>query len=214
MCGTSSTPDAFAYDAFYDHGFLGRRGAAGADLTLESNDKVGYSYAPARERITVPFSVGPITIQPGDYTNGSHELTFESNASRPVSGIVNYSLMDYWGGERRQLLFSTTVHPTANLAVDLIYTHNTVDHPDGAFDTTTLSNRVLYAFTTDLFVKSYIQWNDLDQRLSANVLVGWEYRPGSEIYLVYDEVRDRFASPHLAPRNRLLLAKWTYKFRF
>ena len=73
---------------------------------------------------------------------------------------------------------------------------------------------MLYAFTTDLFVKSYIQWNDLDQRLSANVLVGWEYRPGSEIYLVYDEVRDRFASPHLAPRNRLLLAKWTYKFRF
>ena len=42
----------------------------GQTLTLESNDKVGYSYAPARERITVPFSVGPITIQPGDYTNG------------------------------------------------------------------------------------------------------------------------------------------------
>ena len=61
---------SFAYDAFYDHGFLGRRGTAGADVTLESNDKVGYSYGPARERITVPFSVGPITIQPGDYTNG------------------------------------------------------------------------------------------------------------------------------------------------
>ncbi len=73
---------------------------------------------------------------------------------------------------------------------------------------------MLYAFTTDLFVKSYIQWNDLDQKLSANLLVGWEYRPGSELYLVYDEIRDRFASPHLAPRNRLLLAKLTYKFRF
>ncbi|MBA2354966.1 MAG: hypothetical protein H0V80_09900 [Acidobacteria bacterium] len=50
--------------------------------------------------------------------------------------------------------------------------------------------------------------------MSVNVLVGWEYRPGSEIYLVYDEIRDRFASPTLAPRNRILLAKWTYKFRF
>ena len=122
--------------------------------------------------------------------------------------------MDYWGGERRQLQFSTSVHPTANLAVDVIYTHNAVDHPAGDFDTTTISNRVLYAFTTDLFVKSYVQWNDLDQKLSANVLVGWEYRPGSEIYLVYDEIRDHFASPNLAPRNRLLLVKWTYKFRF
>ena len=202
------------YDAFYDHGFLGRRGAAGADVTLASNDKIGYSYGPARERISVPFAVGPITIQPGDYSNRSHEVSVESNASRPVSGIVNYSLIDYWGGQRRQLLVSTTAHPSANLAVDVIYTHNTVDHPRGAFDTTTLSNRVLYAFTTDLFVKSYIQWNDLDQKLSANLLVGWEYRPGSEIYLVYDEIRDRFASPHLASRNRLLLAKLTYKFRF
>jgi len=205
---------AFAYDAFYDHDFLGQRGKAGAEMTLESNDKVGYAYSPARERIIAPFSVGPITIRPGDYSNLSNDLTLTSNASRPVSGIVAYSLMDYWGGERRQLQLSTTAHPTANLAVDVIYTHNTVDHPAGDFDTTTLSNRVLYAFTTDLFVKTFIQWNDLDERLSANLLVGWEYRPGSEIFLVYDEVQDRFASPHLAPRNRLLLAKLTYKFRF
>lgn len=205
---------AVVYDTFYDHAFFGRRGSVGADVTLESNDRIGYSYGPARERIAVPFRVGPIAIQPGDYTNRSHQMTLESNASRRVSGIVDYSLMDYWGGERRQLLLSTNVHPTANLSVDFIYTHNTVDHPEGAFDTTTLSNRVLYAFTTDLFVKSYIQWNDLDDRLSANVLLGWEYLPGSEIYLVYDEIRDRFEAPVLTPRNRMLLAKWTYRFRF
>ena len=194
--------------------FPRRRGTVGAKLTLESNDRIGYSYGPARERISAPFPVGPITIQPGDYTNRSHEFTFESNASRPVSGVVSYGLYDYWSGERRQLLFSTNVHPTANLSVDFIYTYNTVDHPAGAFNTTTLSNRVLYAFTTDLFVKSYIQWNDLDEKVSANLLVGWEYRPGSEIYLVYDESRDRFDRPNLTARNRMLLAKATYKFRF
>lgn len=205
---------SFAYDSLYDHVFFGRRGTTGAELTLESNDRIGYVHAPARERITVPFRVGPIAIPPGDYTNRSHQVSFRSDASRPISGIVDYSLMDYWGGDRRQLLLSANAHPNANLSVDVIYTHNTVDHPLGAFATTTVSNRVLYAFTTDLFVKSFVQWNDLDKRLSANVLVGWEYLPGSEIYLVYDEVRDRFASPHLAPRNRLLLAKWTYRFRF
>jgi hypothetical protein len=63
-------------------------------------------------------------------------------------------------------------------------------------------------------VKTFVQWNDLDDKLSGNLLVGWEYRPGSQLFLVYDEVRDRFASPVLAPRNRLLLVKWTYTFRF
>jgi hypothetical protein len=205
---------SLVYDTLYDHEFFGQRGTVGAEMTLESNDRIAYVHAPARERIAVPFPVGPITVQPGDYTNRSHQVSFRSNASRPVSGVVDYSVMDYWSGDRRQLLVSTNVHPTPNLSVDVIVTHNTVDHPRGAFDTTTVSNRVLYAFTTDLFVKSYVQWNDLDQRLSANVLVGWEYLPGSEIFLVYDEIRDRFDAPSLAPRNRMLLAKWTYRFRF
>ncbi len=205
---------AVVYDTFHDHGFYGQRGSAGIDLTMDSNDKAAYAFEPARERIVAPFTVGPIAIQPGDYTNRSHAVTFSSNASRPVSGVVGFTAMEYWGGDRQQLLVSTNVHPTANLSVDLIYTHNAVEHPRGAFDTTTVSNRVLYAFTTNVFVKSFVQWNDLDERLSANLLLGWEYRPGSEFYLVYDDVRDRFASPALSPRGRLLLAKWTYKFRF
>lgn len=204
----------YAYDAYFDHEFLGRRGKVGADVLLESNDKVGYAYVPARERILAPFSVGPITIRPGDYSNSSHDVTFTSNASRRLSASAAYSLMEYWGGDRRQLALSSNIHPTANLSVDLIYTHNNVDHPSGDFATNTISNRVLYAFTTDLFVKTFVQWNDLDDKLSGNLLVGWEYRPGSQIFLVYDEVRDRFASPVLAPRNRLLLVKWTYTFRF
>ena len=205
---------SLAHETFHDHGFLGRRGKVGAEVLLESNDRVAYAYTPARERIVVPFGVGPIAILPGDYTNRTHQVTLSSNASRRVSGIADVSRIDYWSGERRQVLVSTNVRPSANLSIDLIYTHNTVDHPRGAFDTTTVSNRVLYAFTTDLFVKSFVQWNDLDDRLSTNLLIGWEYRPGSEFFLVFDEIRDRFDSPRQAPRNRLLLAKWTYKFRF
>jgi hypothetical protein len=205
---------SFVYESLYDHDFFGRRGTAGATMTLESNDRIGYTYGPARERIYEPFSVGPIRIQPGDYTNRSHDLTFETNASRPFSGVAKYSVIDYWNGDRSQVLLSTNVHPTPNLSVDLIYTYNTVQHPEGAFDTTTVSNRVLYAFTTDVFVKSYLQWNDLDERFSSNVLVGWEYRPGSEIYLVYNEIRDRFESPRLASRGRILLVKWAHRFRF
>jgi hypothetical protein len=128
--------------------------------------------------------------------------------------IADYRMMDYWGGDRQQVLLSTNFHPTANLSVDVIYTFNTVDHPEGKFDTTTISNRILYAFNTELFVKSYIQWNDLEERLSANFLLGWEYRPGSDIYLVYNEIQDRFETPRLSPRDRILMLKWTYNFRF
>ncbi|UCF37423.1 MAG: carbohydrate binding family 9 domain-containing protein [Acidobacteriota bacterium] len=205
---------SLVYDTLYDHSFFGRRGTAGVKVNLESNDNFGYTFGPARERIYDSFSVGPISIHPGDYTNRTHDFLFESNASRPYSVIVDYRIMSYWTGDRQQFLFSNNFHPIANLSVDFIYTYNTVDHPQASFNTTTLSNRILYAFTTDLFIKSYIQWNDLEDRFSANFLLGWEYRPGSEIYLVYNEIQDRFDSPQLEPRDRMLLLKWTYNFRF
>lgn len=205
---------SLVYDSLYSNEFYGRRGDAGVLLTLNSNDQFGYTYGVARERIYDPFPVGPITIGQGDYSNRSHDLRVQTSATRPVSVVLDYSSFDYWTGDRRQVLFSNNFHPTANLSVDFIYTYNDVDHPLGSFDTTTLSNRILYAFTTDLFVKSYIQWNNLEERFSANFLVGWEYRPGSDIYLVYNEVQDRFESPGLAPRDRILLVKWTYNLRF
>ncbi len=205
---------SFIYETRYNQDFYGRRGTAGVKLTLESNDIATYTYGPARERIYDPFSVGPITIGPGDYENRSHNIKFQTNASRPLSFVVDYSDMNYWTGKRKQLLFSNNFHPTANLSVDFIYTYNTINHPQSDFNTTTLSNRILYAFTTDLFVKSYLQWNNLEDRFSANFLMGWEYRPGSDLYIVYNEIQDRFDSPQLAPRDRILLVKWTYNLRF
>lgn len=204
----------FEYDTLYNKAYLGRRQTANVAVTLESADKFGYSLGTASERIYDPFTVGPITINPGDYTNRTHMMVFESNASRPVSLVVDYQDMDYWSGERKQLLISNNIHPIANLSVDFIYTYNTVDHPEGTFDTTTLNNRIFYAFNTELFVKSYVQWNDLDKRFSFNFLGSYEYRPGSDIALVYNEIRDRFQSPHLAVRDRILMLKWTYNLRF
>ena len=204
----------FTSDTLYNHDYLGQGQSIGAAVTFESADKFGYSLSTASERIYDPFTVGPITIKPGDYDNRNHWFLFQSNASRKVSLEVDYQDMDYWGGDRKQLLISNNIHPIANLSVDFIYTYNTVDHPAGRFDTTTLSNRIFYAFNTELFVKSYVQWNDLDKRFSFNFLGSYEYRPGSDIALVYNEIRDRFQSPHLAPRDRILMLKWTYNLRF
>ncbi len=205
---------SFEYDSLYNRDFLGRRYTAGAALQLESFEKFSYTLGNDSERIYDSFNVGPITINPGDYNNRTHWILFNSSPRRLLSVDVGYRNIDYWGGDRQQLRISNNFHPFANLSVDFIYTYNTVDHPAGKFDTTTISNRILYAFNPELFVKSYVQWNDLDKRFSFNFLGSYEYRPGSDIALVYNEIRDRFQSPHLAPRDRILMLKWTYNLRF
>jgi hypothetical protein len=205
---------SFEYDTLYNREFLGRRYTGGIALQLESFDSFNYTLDTASERIYRPFNVGPITINPGDYHNRIHRVLFTSSPRRFLKGIIDYQDMKYWSGERSQLLISSNIRPFAELSIDFIYTYNAVDHPNGSFNTTTLSNRILYAFKPELFVKSYVQWNDLEKRFSFDFLASYEYRPGSDIALVYNEIRDRFQSPHLAPRDRILLIKWTYNLRF
>ena len=45
-----------------------------------------------------------------------------------------------------------------------------------------------------LFASALVQYNSSTQTVSANARMRWEYRPGSEIFVVYNEERDSDAA--------------------
>jgi len=55
---------------------------------------------------------------------------------------------------------------------------------------------------------------DVFDRLSANVLLGWRFRPLSTMYLVYTDEWDNYNQPRLTSRNRILFFKISYLFDF
>lgn len=202
------------YDTLYGGGFYGRVGTLGVDLDLQSGDLFHYVYRQEDRRIYEPLSIGPARIEADDYQNPSHLFQLETNPSRPLSMIGSYRRMDYWTGERRESSVAGSFRPIAPLAVDLIYSHNKINHPSARFNARTLSNRILYAFSTNFFVKSFIQWNDLDNRFSTNFLVSYQYRPGSDLYIVYNEIQNRFDDRGFEPADRVLMVKLTFNLRF
>lgn len=50
-------------------------------------------------------------------------------------------------------------------------------------------------------------------RLSANILLGWRYKPGSTIYFVYTEEWDKFNNSKLSSSNRIFFLKFSYLWR-
>ena len=58
------------------------------------------------------------------------------------------------------------------------------------FSTTIAVTRVNYTFSPRMFLSALVQYNSASNRISANARLRWEYRPGSEIFLVYTEERD------------------------
>jgi hypothetical protein len=61
--------------------------------------------------------------------------------------------------------------------------------PRGAFIAEVSSLRAVYAFTTRLFVSALVQHNSLDRKLVTNLRLGFIHRPGSDLFLVFNEDR-------------------------
>jgi hypothetical protein len=86
---------------------------------------------------------------------------------------------------------------------------------EGEFTAKVLSTRVDYAFTARMFISGFIQYNSSINRASSNFRYRWEYRPGSELFVVYTDERDMMPVPRpTSLRNRAFVVKVNRLFRF
>ena len=102
--------------------------------------------------------------------------------------------------------------------IEFDFSFNHVNLPDGKFNTHTLGSRFYYFFSTKLYLKAYLQYND-DRKANegnnltlSNILLRWIYRPGSDLYLVYNDSRG-IGPSHVEISNRTLMLKATFFWR-
>jgi hypothetical protein len=65
-----------------------------------------------------------------------------------------------------------------------------------------------------MFASALLQYNSRGDSLSSNVRFRWEYSPGSELFIVYNEQRDTLARRFPALSNRALIVKINRLLRF
>ena len=87
-------------------------------------------------------------------------------------------------------LSGARVAVTKQLSVEPSVTVNRGVLPAGTFTTSLLRARVDFAFTPLRFLSALLQYSSNDQSLSSNIRFRWEYRPGSELFVVYTDDRD------------------------
>jgi hypothetical protein len=68
--------------------------------------------------------------------------------------------------------------------------------------------------TPYMFVSALVQYNSSGNLLASNVRLRWEYRPGSELFVVYNDQRDTIASGFPDLQNRAFIVKVNRLFRF
>ena len=111
------------------------------------------------------------------------------SAGRPVDGSFNYTKGGFWSGDRTEIRVRAGWRPGPRVNLSLSWTRNDVDLPEGVFTTDLASLRTDFDFTTEMSLRSLIQYNSQSDRLLANARFRYIYVPGSDLYVVYNETQ-------------------------
>ena len=165
------------------------------------------------ERLDDPFQVRPgIVIDPGKYHFYDLRIAFSSDPSRRISYGVTYRPQGFYGGDRTDVSLNLGSRITSNFSITGAYTRNDVRNlAAGDFVTDLGSVRLDYTFSPSLSLRTLTQYNSSNEQLSTSARLRYIFRPGSDLYVVYDEVRrDINGIPIEEFRERSLIIKATY----
>lgn len=171
------------------------------------------------QRITEPFHIYKnVFIPVGVYNFTRHQLTYGSGQDRRFTYDFFERFGGYYNGTLNEFRVRANYRPRAKFSVSASTTWDRfrLPLPNGNFSVMLVSLQGNYSFNRFLTFTSLVQMDTSDtQAVSANLRLRYNYRPDSDLYVIYN-VGTQFAS--LAPANppqireTRFAVKWTYSF--
>jgi hypothetical protein len=162
------------------------------------------------EWLDVPFRVlGNVTVPVGTYRFADWNFSYTTNPSSRVYGRVGYVPQTFFGGDRMDVNATLGVRATSRFATEIQYRRNDVDLPWGAFAVNLGMLRLNLAVSPRVTLATLSQYNSSTHEFSNSVRFNFIYKPGSDLYVVYDELQaDMPGLPEV--RSRQVVLKMTY----
>ena len=173
---------------------------------LESDDWIGFFFNPTYERLFEPFEIQDgIVIPAGEYTFHDWSIYGRSNPGRDVSVSFRVSNGGFFDGTRLNSNFTVNYRPSPYFRSETEWGYNDVVLSVGTFKTNVLRQRFNTSFSPNLSINSYIQYVDTENMISMNTRLNWIYKPGSDLFIVYNQ---NWIGGET--ENRALILKFTY----
>ena len=164
------------------------------------------------EGLDEPFEIrDDVEIPVAEYRFNRFNVGFNFDQSRRIAPSAFYSDGDFFNGTRRTIAIGAATKLHNRVRLSALYLRNDVSLPieGGVFNTNLFIIRGTVAFSPRAFVRALIQFNEDSQETLANVLFRYTYRPGSDLFVVYNEDRDT-AGASSFPKRRELIVKLTF----
>ena len=185
-------------------------------IEFENSDRFEVAYTRNYEYLDRPFRVSrDVRIPSGGYRFDDFQVSMQLGPQNPLAGSISVHHGGFFSGDRTSVdLQRGRIDLTRQLSVEPGLSLNWIDLPEGSFTTGLVTARTTYTITPLMFVSALLQYNSSLNSLGANVRMRWEYQPGSELFVVYNEQRDTLARRFPGLENRALIVKINRLFRF
>jgi hypothetical protein len=185
-------------------------------IELQNSDRFNVGVTDTYELLKAPFAIAPtVRIPAGGYNFTVARTGFTLGQQRPFSGNISAEYGTFYAGHRKTIAFSRTrMNLSPRFSMEPNVSVNWVDLPQGSFVTRLVGSRVTYTVTPLMFASALVQYNSSSNLVSTNVRLRWEYRPGSELFVVYNEERDSLSPRFPDLQNRAIVVKVNRLLRF
>ena len=183
---------------------------------FENSDRVNVDLLRNYELLVEPFDITPeVAIRPGAYRFQDLFLSYFMGQQRPFSGSVFLQKGRFYGGDISAFGYRQgRIEVTPQLSLEPTVAINRIDIPEGRFNVALATTRVTHTFTPRMFLSGLVQYNSISMQLGTNVRFRWEYQPGSELFLVYNDQRDTMLRRAPMLESRSIVVKLTRLVRF
>jgi hypothetical protein len=172
------------------------------------------------QRLTAPFNIYKnINIPVGVYNWTRHQITYGTPQDRRLTAQFFERFGSYYNGRLNELRVRASYRANERLSLSMGPQWNRfrLPLPDGNFSVVFGALETDYSFSRFLSLSTILQIDTANtQAVSANIRLRWNYRPDSDLYVIYT-AGQKFASlaatnPAQFYENRFVV-KYTYSFR-
>jgi hypothetical protein len=191
---------------------VGRQHHYMVGTTLRDDSFINVVFQQTLDVLDRPFRIRPnVTIPRGTYQMNEWMLTYNTSPGRRFYERLTVQPNQFYDGTRLRVSASAGVRASSQLAAELQYERNDVKMPWGGFLVNLSTLRVDYTFSPRMTLRSLTQYNSSTHELSNNIRFNFIHRPGSDLYVVYNDlVETGLPADIFGRKDRQLVVKMTY----
>jgi hypothetical protein len=190
--------------------------SAQVGMDLQNGDEWRFEFKNNYEYLDEPFEITTGLFLPvGGYRFNDVEGRYIIGPQRKVNGAVWVGGGQFFDGTRTEVGYRGRIEVTSRFGIEPGIAFNWVDLAEGSFLAELFTARATYNFSPRMTAMGLVQYNSEGGVLGVNARFRWEFRPGSDLFVVYNEGRDTtFGVQRSELSSRSFVVKVTRLFRF